>query len=178
MKNWSLHEKSSCGAFGPLQGAKKGAIVFFHIFYFFSRTTGWISTKLGTKHSHGEPLQICEGKGYAPIGGPGGDKSGKNWVIIKKSSSHEPLVQMTSYLMWRVLRARSTMFANENEIESKMASPGGTENGWKFNCGGFILNLVKSIPIWWRTEWKIPVPPLGPFRGQKGTNCIFRSPDF
>ena len=32
----------------------------------FSRTNGRISTKLGTKHPYGKPLQVCEGKGRGP----------------------------------------------------------------------------------------------------------------
>ena len=94
----------------------------------------------------GSRFKFANKKGVAPIGGPGGGKRGKNWVNLKKSSSHEPLVQMTSYLIWRVLMARSRTFANENEIGSKRAPPGGAENGRNFNFGRFQPNLVQSIP--------------------------------
>ena len=47
-------------------------------------------------------------KGVAPLGGI----KGKNWVNLKKSS-HEATVGLTSYLIFRVSRARPTKFANK-----------------------------------------------------------------
>ena len=39
----------------------------FHIFIFFSRTTGPISTKIGTKHPWGLGIQVCSDEGATPF---------------------------------------------------------------------------------------------------------------
>ena len=49
----------------------------FHIFIFFSRTTGPISTKLGTKHPWVKGIQVCSNEGPRPF--PRGD----NYEIVK-----------------------------------------------------------------------------------------------
>ena len=49
----------------------------FHIFIFFSRTAGPISTKLGTKHSWVKGIQVCPNEGPRPF--PRGD----NYEIVK-----------------------------------------------------------------------------------------------
>ena len=47
----------------------------FHIFDFFSRTTGPILTKLGTNHPWGKGIQVCSNEGQRPS--PRGDNSEK-----------------------------------------------------------------------------------------------------
>ena len=49
----------------------------FHIFIFFSRTTGPISIKLGTKYSWMKGIQVCS------IEGPRPSQRGDNWERIK-----------------------------------------------------------------------------------------------
>ena len=49
----------------------------FHIFIFFSRTTGPISTKLGTKHPWVKGIQVCSNEGPRPF--PRGD----DYEIVK-----------------------------------------------------------------------------------------------
>ena len=44
-------------------------------------------------------LKFANKKGVASIGGPKGAKKGENKVNPEKSSSHEPLDHMTSYLI-------------------------------------------------------------------------------
>ena len=63
----------------------------FHIFIIFSRTTGPISTKLGTKHPWVKGIQVCSNEGPHPF--PRGDnyEIAKYIDEIKKSSSPEPL---------------------------------------------------------------------------------------
>ena len=48
----------------------------FHIFIFFSRTTGPMSTKLGTRHPWVKRIQVCSNEGPHPF--PRGDNSKKN----------------------------------------------------------------------------------------------------
>ena len=49
----------------------------FHIYIFFSRTTGPISTKLGTLHPWVKKTQVCSNEGFCPF--PRGD----NYEIVK-----------------------------------------------------------------------------------------------
>ena len=49
----------------------------FHIFIFFSRTSGQISTKLGTKHPYVKGIQVCSNEEPRPL--PRGD----NYEIAK-----------------------------------------------------------------------------------------------
>ena len=49
----------------------------FHIFIFFSRTSGQISTKLGTKHPYVKGIQVCSNEEPRPF--PRGD----NYEIAK-----------------------------------------------------------------------------------------------
>ena len=58
------------------------------------------------------------------------------------------MVRITSYLIFRVLRARPTKFANEKKIGAKTAPPGGAKKGQKLNFDQFQPNLVESILYW------------------------------
>ena len=65
----------------------------------------------------------------------GGAQKGEKSILknLLKSSSHEPTVRLTSYLTYRVLKARSTKFANKKKFWRKMASLEGAHKGEKFN---------------------------------------------
>ena len=68
--------------------------VSFPIFVFFSRPTGPILTKLGTKHPWVKVIQVCSNEGHRPF--PRGDnyEIAKNTLTkLKKFSSPEPLRQ-------------------------------------------------------------------------------------
>ena len=54
----------------------------FHIFIFFSRTTGPISTKLGTKHPRVKGIQVCSNEGPHPF--PRGDNYTNSENTLKK----------------------------------------------------------------------------------------------
>ena len=80
------------------------------------------------------------------------------------------MVRITSYLIFRILRARPTKFANEKKIGAKTAPPGGAKKGQKLNFDQFQPNLVESIPYWRKCNFVLKkgvLPPLGPIRGQK-----------
>ena len=76
----------------------------FHIFIFFSRTTGPISTKLGTKHPWMKWIQVCSNEGPCPF--PRGD----NYEIAK--------------IHWRNLK---TFFSRTTELISTKL---GTKHLW------------------------------------------------
>ena len=63
----------------------------FHIFIIFSRTTGSISTKLGTKHPWVKGIQVCSNEGPHPFPREDNYEIAKYIDKIKKSSSPEPL---------------------------------------------------------------------------------------
>ena len=76
----------------------------FHIFIFFSRTTGAISTKLGTKHLWVMGILICTNEGQHPF--PRGDNSKniKITSILKTLKSFsEPLGQFQPNLAQSML---------------------------------------------------------------------------
>ena len=84
------------------------------------------------------------------------------------------MVRFTSYLIFRVLRARPTKFANEKKIGAKTAPPGGAKKGQKLNFDQFQPNLVESILYWRKYNFVLKkgvFGPLGPIRGQKGAKC-------
>ena len=124
----------------------------------------------------GGELKFAWKKLLYPLWAPSGGKRGKNWINLKKSSSHEPLVLMMSYLIWRVLRARSTKFANENEFGLKN---GPTRGRWKWPKIQLWLISTKFSTKYppmmenWSLHEKSSCAPFGPLQEAKKGPTIF-----
>ena len=107
-------KKFLCALLGPFKGQKRDKLYFFTFLTSSQEPVDEFELNLAQCMPMENRFKFVKEKGVASIGGLGEGKSGKNWVNLKKSSSHELLVQMTSYLIWRVLMARYTKFENES----------------------------------------------------------------
>ena len=127
-------------------------VVNFHIFIFFSKTAGPISTKLGTKHPWVKGIQVCANEGPRPF--PRGD----NYKIVK--------------IHWRNIKI--FFFRTAGPISTRFAQSIPWRKGFKF-----VQMLINSILIIKSRLWvyRSPESLRGPIAmGWRPSSCVVRRP--